>query len=150
LTSVNRLGAGWAKLWSKENAMPLTPEQLKTLKSVLEKRRVALIAELEDDAARVRAEPFAALAGESPDSGDESVADAIADTDQADLTRDLGELRAVEAALDRFEVSRYGFCKECGVEIPLARLQANPAASRCAACQGRHEKTYRGARPATL
>ena len=130
--------------------MPLTAEKLKALRSTLEKRRTALIAELEDDAARVRAEPFAALAGESPDAGDESVADAIADTDQADLNRDLGELRAVEAALDRFEVNRYGFCKECGVEIPLARLEANPAASRCAACQGRHEKTFRGTKPATL
>jgi len=130
--------------------MPLTPKQLNTFKSALEKRRAALLVELADDAARVRAEPFAALAGEAPDSADQSVADTIADTDQADLTRDLGELREVESALARFETGRYGFCKECGVEIPPARLEANPAAARCAACQQRHEKTYRGGKPAKL
>jgi len=124
--------------------MSLSPKQQEDLRATLESRRAALIAELADDAARVRAQPFALLAGEAPDSGDRSVADAIADTDQADLTRDLEELRAVESALDRFQTGRYGFCKECGVDIPVARLEARPWSTRCASCQERHEKTHRG------
>jgi len=130
--------------------MPLSTKQQENLRAALEKRRAALTAELADDAARVRAQPFAVLAGEAPDSADQSVADTIADTDQADLTRDLEELRAVEGALERFETGRYGFCKECGVEIPAERLQAAPAATRCAACQKRHEKTRRGSAGAKL
>jgi len=124
--------------------MPLDMHQRVNLRATLERRRAALIAELADDAARVRAQPFAALAGEAPDAADESVAVAIADTDQADLSRDLEELRAVESALDRFESGRYGFCKECGVEIPAERLEASPSAARCTTCQKRHEKTHRG------
>jgi DnaK suppressor protein len=29
----------------------------------------------------------------------------------------------------------YGLCMDCGEEIPLERLFAQPAAIRCAACQ---------------
>jgi RNA polymerase-binding transcription factor DksA len=31
---------------------------------------------------------------------------------------------------------------DCGTDIPVARLRAQPAALRCVACQGVHEKTY--------
>jgi RNA polymerase-binding protein DksA len=130
--------------------MPLNAKQTESLRTALEKRRDALTVELADDSARVRAQPFAALVGETPDRGDEALADTLVDTQQADLTRDLGELRAVQSALERFEAGRYGFCKECGVEIPLERLEANPAATRCAPCQKRHEKTYRGRAGAKL
>jgi RNA polymerase-binding transcription factor DksA len=34
----------------------------------------------------------------------------------------------------------YGECIECGEPIPAARLEVNPTARRCAACQARHEK----------
>ena len=125
--------------------MPLTPGQKKALQAALERRRDALLAELRRDATRVREEPFGALAGEAPDSGDESVADLIADTDQAELSRDVNELGEIGLALSRFALGRYGVCADCGIEIDYARLRANPAALRCAACQRRHEKTHRGA-----
>lgn len=37
-------------------------------------------------------------------------------------------LKEVNAALDRIEKNAYGMCATCGKEIPLERLEANPAA----------------------
>jgi RNA polymerase-binding transcription factor DksA len=135
---------------NKENAMSLTPEQSRTLKQRLEKRRAALVKELGEDAAHLREEPYSALAGEVRDSADESVADAIADTEQAELSRDLAELREVDAALARIVRKTYGTCAECGAEVPFKRLSATPWVARCAACQRTYEKTHAGGAGAKL
>ena len=49
--------------------------------------------------------------------------------------RDRDELRLVESALQRLERGVYGDCLSCGEPIALPRLQVQPAAPRCAACQ---------------
>jgi DnaK suppressor protein len=38
---------------------------------------------------------------------------------------------------------RYGICKDCGHEIPSARLEAVPEAVRCVPCQRRFEGRHR-------
>lgn len=120
----------------------LEHEELALLRRMIEQRRAALARELRADAARAQDENFAALAGEVKDAGDESVADLLADVDQAELSRDLQELRELDAALERFLNGRYSRCTDCGMDIDLDRLRAQPAAVRCIACQGVHEKTY--------
>ena len=125
--------------------MALTQKQTAELRGMLQRRRSQLLAELREDAARARDEPYSEHAGIAPDTGDESVATLIADLEQADVTRDLDELRAMEAAWQRFKDGTYGTCADCGSEIEYARLKAFPAAARCVACQRRHEKTYGGA-----
>ena len=62
---------------------------------------------------------------------------------QADLTRDVDELRDIEAARRRLDDGSYGICTDCGVDIGFERLHAEPEAARCIDCQRRHEKTYR-------
>jgi RNA polymerase-binding transcription factor DksA len=111
---------------------------------MVEKRRSQLLAELREDAARARDQPYSEHAGIAPDSGDESVATLIADLEQADLTRDLDELRAMEAAWQRLKDGTYGICVDCGGDVGYPRLKAFPAAARCVTCQERHEKTYAG------
>lgn len=125
--------------------MPLTPFQRKQLARLIDRRRGALLAELREDAARARGEPYSAHAGAVVDAGDESVATLLADLDNAELGRDLGELRALEAARERLRHGRYGACTDCGSDIPYARLKASPGALRCAPCEARHEKTFAGA-----
>jgi phage/conjugal plasmid C-4 type zinc finger TraR family protein len=71
------------------------------------------------------------------------VADLLADVAEAEVTRDLGELRMLERALKRVSEGTYGQCVDCGGEIPFERLQAQPGAERCLSCQQRHEKTYK-------
>jgi RNA polymerase-binding transcription factor DksA len=130
--------------------MPLTPKQTEELRGIVEKRRAQLAAELREDAARARDEPYAEHAGIAPDTGDESVATLIADLEQADLTRDLDELRALEAAWQRLQDGTYGTCSECGGEIGYERLKANPAAVRDVACQTHFEKTHASSSTPTL
>jgi RNA polymerase-binding transcription factor DksA len=123
--------------------MALNRRQIVQLARALGERRDALLAEIRSEVARAREEHFGAVAGATPDSGDQALADLIADLDQAEVTRDLGELRAIQAAERRFADGRYGICADCGADIPFARLEAEPSALRCIGCQQRHEKTYR-------
>ena len=123
--------------------MALNRRETIELARAIEERRSALIEEIHGDIARAREEPYAEIASATPDTGDEAVADLIADLDNAEATRDLTELREVEAARKRLADGTYGICADCGVDIDVERLRAQPAAARCVACQQRHEKTYR-------
>jgi DnaK suppressor protein len=114
----------------------MKPWQKDQLRRALEQRRETLLDELKRDAARLREE-------RSADIGDERIADLLVDLDQADLSRDAEELRAVEAARRRLEDGTCGICVDCGTAIGFDRLLAEPAAARCVECQARHENTYR-------
>ena len=111
--------------------MPLTKQQLESLRRAIGARCQVLADELRGDAARAREESFGALAGPVTDSADEAVADLLSDLDNAELTRDLGELRALEQARSRLAEGNFGICADCGAEIPFARLSVHPAAERC-------------------
>jgi len=130
--------------------MALTPLQTQELDRMISRRRDALLSELRDDARKARAERFEEVAGEVPDSGDESVAALIADLDQAEMGRDLDELRGLEAASERMASGEYGVCVDCGRDIAFERLRATPIAVRCIDCQTRHEKTFAGPGAPTL
>ncbi len=130
--------------------MGLTPEQTQELQATVERRRTALRAEIGQGLDKVRADRLEDLAGASPDPGDESVASLISDLDQADTSRDLSELRSLDAAHERIAEGSYGTCIECGGEIGFERLRANPAAERCIRCQTQYEKTHASPSGSTL
>lgn len=44
-------------------------------------------------------------------------------------------VRDVRDAIDRLHRQTYGWCESCGDRIPLDRLRALPATTRCAPCQ---------------
>ena len=46
----------------------------------------------------------------------------------------IAELRQINTALQRIESQQYGICVSCGIEIPIARLEALPYADRCIDC----------------
>src|SRR5215212_2362647 len=127
-----------------ENAMPLNEKQTQELSALIERRSNALLAELREDAARAREQPYSEHAGPAPDTGDESVATLMADLEQADVTRDLDEFRGLESARSRIAGGEYGTCVDCGGDIAFERLKVTPSAVRCIDCQERHEKTYGG------
>lgn len=47
--------------------------------------------------------------------------------------RDL-ETRRLKAALDRIAEDEFGYCEDCGEDIPRGRLGLDPAASKCVSC----------------
>ena len=122
--------------------MTLNRRELIELARSIEDRHAMLAGEIRRTAARARDESWSAVAGEVHDFADESLADLVADLDSAEVTRDLTEVRALESARERIADGTYGVCADCGADIPVERLRAQPAALRCIACQTRHEKTY--------
>lgn len=122
--------------------MALTPEQTQQLQKTIEQRRTALITEVSQDLEKVRGDRRDELIGAPGDAGDESVASLIADLEQAEASREVRELRTLEAARERLAEGSYGTCVDCGMDIGFARLQATPAAERCIHCQTVYEKTH--------
>ena len=55
---------------------------------------------------------------------------------QAVGLRREGRLKQIEAALKRIEDGEYGVCLECDVDIPVKRLEIDPAAATCVDCVG--------------
>jgi DnaK suppressor protein len=49
----------------------------------------------------------------------------------------------IQDALQRLSEGQFGFCRECGAFVGLARLRALPFAQRCRDCQGRLERQTR-------
>ena len=57
--------------------------------------------------------------------------------------REQAELREIEDALARIDAGTYGSCASCGRAIPVARLEAVPAATLCLTCEEAHETAAR-------
>jgi RNA polymerase-binding transcription factor DksA len=130
--------------------MALTPQQTEELRGMIDRRRRALENEIREDVAKARGEEFRDIAGAVPDPGDESVATLIQDLDQADVSRDVNELRELEAAVQRMAEGTYGICVDCGNDIDYRRLLVYPAAARDIRCQEIYEKTHAVAARASL
>ena len=81
---------------------------------------------------------------------DDAVADAAADMDVAMVIRESGAVRNIEAALARIDEGSYGICADCDSEIARPRLKAYPTATRCLACQEKHERLYGKAHKVSL
>jgi DnaK suppressor protein len=125
----------------------LTAAERSTLAKQLEDRRRVLRTELAD---KLDAQDNPALLGlrnRMEESDDWAVADLETALDVAEVSRDAGELREVEAALLRIKEGTYGECVECGNNIPYGRLAANPSAARCIACQEKLEASQRRGPP---
>lgn len=123
--------------------MPLDEQDMHRFRERLEARGRALDAEVREGIAARDAEgDYTQLAGEVGDPGDASVATEQADLRNAQINRDVGEIRGVRAALARIDEGSYGMCSRCGVDIDIARLEANPVAERCIRCQSAYEKQY--------
>ncbi len=122
--------------------MALSREQVAELERAILARRDSLLAEIREEVSRARDESFGELAGPVTDPGDDAVADLLSDLDQAEVTRDLQEVRELEAARKRIADGRFGLCVDCGLDIPLERLRVVPEAMRCIQCQQVREKTF--------
>jgi len=62
--------------------------------------------------------------------------DAIQQQAMAQATQARRELesRQIRAALKRIKGGEFGYCEDCGEEIPEARLNLSPTAGRCVSC----------------
>jgi DnaK suppressor protein len=62
------------------------------------------------------------------------------EVDQMLSDHEIQELAAVGQALQRIDNENFGCCVGCGEAIPFDRLQVEPQALRCVACESIHER----------
>jgi RNA polymerase-binding transcription factor DksA len=99
-------------------------------------RRAALAREIEAGVARRAGERD----GNVPDTAETAAEDVARDVGLAEVDRDVAELEAIDAALERLDTGTYGRCLDCGAAIEPARLAKNPEVPRCVPCQQKKEQ----------
>ena len=57
----------------------------------------------------------------------------------AALERDRIAVARLKSAFTKINEGEYGWCEDCGGEIPVARLEIDPTADYCVSCAERHE-----------
>lgn len=119
--------------------MALEPTDTERIRRTIEARLEQLRGEI--TAKLGEAAMVAADLDRNADSGDLSVADDTTTNDFADARRDLDEYHAGRAALARLDAGEYGTCVDCAEPIGAPRMQAQPFAIRCIACQERLERS---------
>lgn len=129
---------------------PLSKQQSEALSQRLSARREALRAEVHTQLANSDDPRVAGFANELAATEDWVLADILADMDIAMVTRDIAELGDVEVALGRIADGSYGTCSSCGEPIGWPRLNAQPTAERCIACQEKFEAARGRPGPPTL
>lgn len=128
----------------------LDKNQALDFKLRLRERAVQLRDEVQRTRARSAEETPSQVADRARDSEDDSFATLIVDTNLTEIERDVDELRMIDSALQRIDAGTYGNCSNCGNEIPVARLKAEPTAERCVQCQELYEKTHASVRTPSL
>lgn len=123
----------------------LSPKERDELALRLATRRQELRAEVQRELQNSDDPRVVGFKNELAATEDWVLADILADLDIAMVTRDIAELSAVEAALIRLTDGSYGTCSDCGEPIGWPRLNAQPIAERCIACQEKFE--VRSGRP---
>ncbi len=99
---------------------------------------------------RADTETYGELAGQVHDAEEESLADLLTDLNLAAISREVQEVRDIDAAMRRIADRTYGSCIDCGDPIDPARLEAYPTAKRCVTCQRGHELKFAATRPPKL
>ena len=80
-----------------------------------------------------------------PDGDDGDIAQVVID---GEIAQRIADLRSslqdqLSRALDQLALGKYGYCEDCGAEIPAERMEFAPETTTCVPCQGRRD---RGAR----
>lgn len=119
----------------------LNQTQLKTIGQMLAQRGQELQAEVRASEAIEPERPAADKpeVGDVVDVGDANFRIGI---EHAERQRDKEELLAIDTARRRIADGSYGTCTDCGGSIPIARLLAQPTATRCIACQAAYERHH--------
>ncbi len=111
--------------------MPSRPPHLTDLASRLEARRTELSREL-SRLTEPPAEGATVSFGKRIGDGTTEAVERLATTATARaIARSIAE---VDQALHAIDDGSYGVCERCDADIPIERLEARPATTRCVAC----------------
>lgn len=117
----------------------------------LQDRRRVLIAEIRAQLSETEDERTVGLRDQFDDldpHDDRAVGDWVREVAISQTARDTDELDDIGVALKHIDEGTYGECVDCAENIPRPRLDANPSAARCIACQEKLEAREGGIRTA--
>lgn len=121
----------------------LTRNDIELIENKLRERQHDLLEEVRDELDERENQHLAAIMGNDPgDSCDMSLADLLSDLNIVRVDRHIKELREIETKLAQSKEGDLNECIDCGNEIGLPRLLAQPMAMRCISCQERYEQMY--------
>lgn len=106
-------------------------EAILNLRQVLIKRRDALRKALAGDLTllrELRAQDPGDLVDAALDSVEDEISSQLAEVESRELAR-------IEYSLEKMRQGSFGICEGCMANIPMARLNALPYATRCISCQ---------------
>ena len=103
------------------------------IRSELLARREELVTRLERIKANLTTRRSADSAEAAQELENAEVVDALGNETQRELSQ-------IAIALDKMDQETYGTCDDCGTAIPLARLEAQPFATRCIDCAAAEER----------
>ncbi|RTE64613.1 hypothetical protein EH243_16815 [Amphritea opalescens] len=118
--------------------------QLKHLKRELQVLLQQLQSDLDAERVEQRQEMSQLNRTEVLDRGEASSVVGLQQTSLSRIKQLEEEINECQNALERIEAGRYGYCEQCGEEIELNRLMANPTAVLCVRCQSKDELQRNG------
>jgi RNA polymerase-binding protein DksA len=128
----------------------MNPKQVSAIRKRLNDRTTELRQDILGELQKYDDERYSLLADRVADVGDQSLIHLLSDISLAEVSRDVGEFREIEAALARLDDGTYGICIDCEEKIGLGRLNANPSSARCVNCQTAFERRDRKTHIRTL
>ncbi len=149
MTALKLPANGWAQHRRMTSLSASNPAH-EPFRVLLLQRREALLSSLslhQDGASRVQ-HARDLLSAEAD--GNHSTSDADRTVDLSLTDHEQRELAEIGAALARLDAGRYGLCADCGADIAVARLQVQPQALRCLACEAAAEARTGSLPPARL
>lgn len=122
--------AGLEPYQEKAGEEYMNAEQLAHFKKILEAWRGQLRAEVDKTMTHMQDE-----AANFPDPVDRAAQEEEFSLELRARDRERRLIKKIEKTLQLIEDDDFGFCKECGVEIGIRRLEARPTADLCIDCK---------------
>lgn len=122
--------AGVEPYQEKPNEEYMNDEQLEHFKMILDAWRVQLREEVDRTVTHMKDE-----AANFPDPVDRAAQEEEFSLELRTRDRERKLIKKIEKTLQLIEEDDFGFCKSCGIEIGIRRLEARPTADLCIECK---------------
>ncbi len=122
--------AGVEPYQEKPNEEYMNAEQLEHFKKILDAWRSQLREEVDRTVTHMQDE-----AANFPDPVDRAAQEEEFSLELRTRDRERKLIKKIEKTLQLIEEDEFGFCKSCGIEIGIRRLEARPTADLCIECK---------------
>jgi DnaK suppressor protein len=122
--------AGVAPYQEKPNEEYMNADQLGHFKKILDAWRIQLREEVDRTVTHMQDE-----AANFPDPVDRAAQEEEFSLELRTRDRERKLIKKIEKTLQLIEEDEFGFCKSCGIEIGIRRLEARPTADLCIECK---------------